>query len=170
MALLSGCGPQLESEYVARLDGSAATDPDIDQDSSGQIIGGDGQVTIPNPIPGQNGGGQQGPRDPGIGTGLWIPPGMTPTVYVVDQSLSGTNPTTVTSIPGCLNGGSMANDSNCRYEKEYRATYQGQPVSIQIAAGTVISIRYRVKKDAPASAMGGTSASPMTSAASYSRI
>lgn len=80
--------------------------------------------------------------DTGFGTGLWVPSGTTG-VYVVDQSGNGVNdPSNSTIVPGCVNGGPMDWDDECRLQIVYRNV-------VQLTQGKVISVRYRVKADAP---------------------
>ncbi|MCM2279236.1 MAG: hypothetical protein NDJ89_14260 [Oligoflexia bacterium] len=84
--------------------------------------------------------------DPGYGTGTWQPPG-TNGLYVVDQS--GVNGGSGASIvPGCVNGGSMTYEDPCRKLTAYGG--------VQLTQGKIVSIRYRVKKDAPTSAYSGS--------------
>lgn len=83
--------------------------------------------------------GSVGGADPGSGT--WSPNlSATPRVVVVDQS--GGAKDAVTVVPGCVNGGSIANDSACSKLSEYRTSINGEAVSVTIVPGQILAVRY----------------------------
>lgn len=80
--------------------------------------------------------------DPGIGTGLWLPPGTT-NVFVLDQmiALSG-SVQPYNYVPGCLGQPSPASSSSgCAVNYQLSASYNGQTYNVSMAQGNVISIR-----------------------------
>lgn len=82
--------------------------------------------------------------DPGLGKGLWMPPGM-PNRIVADQSSSRMD---VSYIPGCLNG-QFAKDSSsgCAYNDYYSGRVFGtnSPYTVRLGDGRQLVLRYRTK-------------------------
>lgn len=95
------------------------------------------------------GGGGTAPSEPPLGAdgdprvGLWSPDLSTsPVVYVADQSLDKGSATTVSRLPGCINGGSIDNLSSCGSRTSYSGTINGQPVTVSLTADQILSIRF----------------------------
>ncbi len=84
--------------------------------------------------------------DPGIGSGLWLPPN-TSNIFVVDQtgSIGATsNTASINYVPGCLNGmpPPMSSSSGCAAQTALSATYAGRTSSINLSSPShIISIR-----------------------------
>lgn len=80
--------------------------------------------------------------DPGMFTGLWLPPGLTAT-YVVDQSEPG-GVSSTSSIPGCINQRSQLGSNYCGNTVVERAR------TLTMAQGNTFAIRYRSESVVPA--------------------
>lgn len=83
--------------------------------------------------------------DPGIGTGLWKPFANQNT-FVADQS--GTEESSSSIVPGCLNGGDLTYGAGCRNDYALYGV-------VKLTLGTVVSIRYRPQKGVPVSGYTG---------------
>lgn len=126
-ATVTGCTPALASGGGVVGGGESGGGVVGDGESGGGVVGG-----------GES-GGSVGGADPGSGT--WSPNlSATPRVVVVDQS--GSVKDAVTVVPGCVNGGSIANDSACSKLGEYRTTINGEAVTVTIAPGQILAVRY----------------------------
>ncbi|MFZ5483276.1 MAG: hypothetical protein ACOZB0_03525 [Pseudomonadota bacterium] len=81
--------------------------------------------------------------DPGMGSGLWIPP-TAPNVYVVDQTGTGV---TISYVPGCINGTVSGSSSwtGCSANNTFTANAYGTglPTVVEMVPGKTLSIRYR---------------------------
>ena len=122
-------------------------------DAGGTDTGGTGGTDT-----GGTGGGDSGAvgADGDPRTGLWSP-GLKDgnVVYVADQSLDKGTATTVSRLPGCINGGSIDNTSACTSKTSYSGTVNGQPVSVKLTAGQILSIRF-IPSGAAQAALSGT--------------
>lgn len=85
--------------------------------------------------------GPGSPRDPGLFSGLWLPPG-TVAVYVVDQSEPG-GASSTTSIPGCINQRSQLGSNYCGSSVAERIG------TLTMAQGNTFAIRYRSEASVP---------------------
>lgn len=89
--------------------------------------------------------------DPGIGTGLWIPPNTTNRL-VADQS-GPTELFTTSYVPGCLNGifPPTASGSGCGGKSSFAGYINGSYYVFSFGSGRILSIRYLSKVNAGAS-------------------
>lgn len=86
--------------------------------------------------------------DPGIGSGLWVPPNTTNRV-VADQSGSSIQHLT-SYVPGCLNGLyiTTASASGCGGTASYTGTISGTNYTFAFGSGKVLTLRYKSKSTA----------------------
>ena len=75
--------------------------------------------------------------DPGVGSGLWVPPGSS-NLYVLDTAKGG-----ITYVPGCMNGGEGGPTDACGFRDAIRASYNGKSYAISAAPGTIVSMRLK---------------------------
>lgn len=91
--------------------------------------------------------------DPGVGTGLWAPPGTTDRI-VADPSGPATN-RIVSYIPGCLNGGAANNSAvGCAANNSYMGRLAGAPHTVRLVSGKQLLLRYRPKPNAGTTVKG----------------
>lgn len=85
--------------------------------------------------------------DPGYGTGLWLPSAVHQ-ILVADQSdINGVAKASI--VPGCINGGSLLANADCRKSTTFSGNLSnGQAVNLSLTQGQVLSLRYRVNKNA----------------------
>jgi hypothetical protein len=84
--------------------------------------------------------------DPGVGSGLWVPAGTSNRV-VADAP----NSSTVSYVPGCLNGQTANNSySGCAANSSYTGTIAGTstPYTVSLGSGREVMIRYQPKPGA----------------------
>lgn len=99
-------------------------------------------TTVSNPPPSSSS------DDPGIGSGLWVPPNTTNRV-VADQSGSTTQYLT-SYVPGCLNGLyiTTASASGCGGMASYTGNINGTDYTFAFGSGKVLTLRYKAKSTA----------------------
>ncbi len=88
-----------------------------------------------------SGNGTEVATDPGMFTGLWLPPGMNAT-YVVDQSEVG-GASSTSSIPGCINQRSQLGSNYCG------STVVERIGTLTMAQGNTFAIRYQSEASVP---------------------
>lgn len=122
--------------YTWTCNGSNAAVTSDDANCSATI------ATVSNPPPSSSS------DDPGIGSGLWVPPNTTNRV-VADQSGSSTQYLT-SYVPGCLNGLyiTTASASGCGGSASYKGTISGTDYTFAFGSGKVLSLRYTSKSTA----------------------
>jgi hypothetical protein len=76
-------------------------------------------------------------KDPGIGSGLWVPTGY-PNLFVVDQSGTGI---TTSYVPGCINGTEPGSSSWSGCAANTSFTTKG--VTVEVKKDKVLSVRYK---------------------------
>lgn len=82
-------------------------------------------------------------KDPGVGSGLWVPAGETD-LFVVDQSIGNGVKTTTSYIPGCINGRDYWK-SNCKWAAKVQDTVlkDRRRYSVATGPGQIVSVRYQ---------------------------
>lgn len=143
-ANVSACSPSLANTGETGTGGAGGpTDPTDPTDPTEP-----GDPTIPV---GSNG------QDPKV---FWSPDvNANPVVYVADQSLNNGEPTTLSRLPGCINGGSIDNASSCTTKVSYSGTVNAgtataKPVTVMITNSQILSIRFIRSGSAQASSSG----------------
>lgn len=87
-----------------------------------------------------------GSVDPGIGSGLWVPPNTTNRT-VADQS---GNPTDrISYVPGCLNGAfTSASSSGCSLKTSFTGLVNGSSRTVSLGSGKQLVLRYQSESTA----------------------